>query len=84
MTLLNGGLLQFMPMYWMPLPIGVETTMTLPACLSSAKSLFGRSNEMSASPRSIRARRLPADGTMRQTMRLSLGSGPDFQLSLRS
>ena len=49
-------------MYWMPLVIGVETTLTFPACLSSAKSLFGRSNEMSASPRSISARRLPADG----------------------
>ena len=39
---------------------------------------------MSASPRSISARRLPADGTVRQTMRLTFGSGPLFQSSLRS
>ena len=39
---------------------------------------------MSASPRSISARRLPAEGTMRQTMRLIFGSGPFFQSSLRS
>ena len=39
---------------------------------------------MSASPRSSSARRLPADGTMRQTMRLTFGSGPPFHLSLRS
>src|SRR5258707_5958414 len=30
------------------------------------------------------ARRLPADGTMRQTMRLIFGSGPPTHLSLRS
>ncbi len=68
----------------MPLPIRLVTTATLPACLSSAKSLFGRSKEMSASPRSISARRLPAEGTWRQTMRLAFGSGPLFQSSLRS
>ena len=39
---------------------------------------------MSASPRSISARRLPADGTMRQMTRLTFGSGPIFQSSLRS
>ena len=39
---------------------------------------------MSASPRSKSARRLPADGTMRQITRRTFGSGPPFQLSLRS
>ena len=65
----------------MPLPIGVEATFTLPALRSSAKSFDGRLNEMSASPRSTSARRLPADGTIRQTTRFTLGSGPHFQSS---
>ncbi len=39
---------------------------------------------MSASPRSSSARRLPADGTMRHTMRRTFGSGPPVHLSLRS
>jgi hypothetical protein len=39
---------------------------------------------MSASPRSSSARRLPAEGTMRQITRLIFGSGPPVQSSLRS
>jgi hypothetical protein len=39
---------------------------------------------MSASPRSSRARRLPEDGTMRQMIFLTFGSGPPTQASLRS
>ena len=73
-----------MPMYWMPLLNGVEMMLSLPAFFSSTKSLFGNSYEMSASPRSSSARRLPADGTMRQTTRLIFGSGPPTHLSLRS
>ena len=52
--------------------------------LSSPKSFDGRSKEMSASPRSSRARRLPAEGMMRMMTRLNLSSGPFFQSSLRT
>ena len=41
--LLNGGFFTFMPMYWMPFEYGVDTMLSLPAPLSSTKSLFGRS-----------------------------------------
>src|ERR1700710_929590 len=84
LMLSNGGLVTFMPRYWMPFEYGVEMMSSLGWLLSSTKSLFGRSYEMSASPRYSNARRLPADGTMRQTMRLIFGSGPPTHLSLRS
>src|SRR5580704_9405149 len=73
-----------MPTYWMPFEYGVEMMVSLPSVFSSEKSLLGRSYDTSASPRSRSARRLPASGTMRQMMRLIFGSGPPFQLSLRS
>ena len=57
---------------------------SLPAAAISEKSLGGRSNEMSASPRSSNARRFPADGTSRTMTRLSFGSGPDFHSSNRT
>ena len=50
----------------------------------SAKSLGGRSKEMSASLRSRRARRFPAEGTSGTITFSSLGSGPDFQSSKRT
>jgi hypothetical protein len=68
----------------MPLEYGVDTMLSLPMFLSSTKSLLGRSYEISASPRSSSARRLPAEGTMRHTMRRTFGSGPPVHLSLRS
>src|SRR6516162_1773876 len=68
----------------MPFEYGVETIVSLPSDLSSEKSLFGRSYETSASPRSSSALLLPASGTMRQITRLIFGNGPPFQLSLRS
>ena len=64
--------------------IGVPTTVSFGIVLSSAKSLDGRSNDRSASPRSSRARRFPADGMMRMMTRLILGIGPFFQSSLRT
>src|SRR6516165_3223161 len=68
----------------MPFEYGVETIVSLRSDLSSEKSLFGRSYETSASPRSRSALRLPASGTIRQITRLIFGNGPPFQLSLRS
>src|SRR5260221_5889098 len=68
-----------MPMYWMALSIGVPMMESLLSPASSATSLGGRSTEMSASPRSIRARRFPAEGTMRQITRWIL-QGPRFPI----
>jgi len=51
---------------------------------SSAKSFDGRSKETSASPRSSKARRFPADGMMRMMTRRIFGIGPFFQSSLRT
>ena len=59
-------------------------TWSLPDFAISEKSLGGKSNEMSASPRSRSARRLPADGTSRTITRLSFGIGPDFHSSNRT
>src|SRR6516165_5138432 len=56
----------------MPFEYGVETIVSLPSDLSSEKSLFGRSYETSASPRSSSALLFPASGTMRQITRLIL------------
>ena len=68
----------------MPLPIGLEIIFSLPSFFISEKSLAGRSKEMSASPRSISARRLPEEGMVRQMTFLSSGSLPPTQASLRS
>ena len=68
----------------MAFSIGVPITVSLGDVLSSEKSLGGRSKERSASPRSSSARRLPAEGMMRMMTRLTLGSGPFFQSSLRT
>jgi len=68
----------------MPLPIGLEISLSFASFFSSVKSFAGRSNEMSASPRSISARRFPDDGIVRQITRLSCGSLPPTHASLRS
>jgi len=69
----------------MAVSIGLELTLTAaPSRASSLKSLGGRSKVMSMSPLSSSARRLPALGTSRCTMRRSLGKGPLFQSSLRT
>jgi hypothetical protein len=39
LTLSNGAFVTFMPIYWMPLPIGVDATLTLPACLQLGEVL---------------------------------------------
>ena len=84
MTLSNGFWLTFMPRYIIAFSIGVPITVSLGDDFSSEKSFDGRSNDRSASPRSSRARRLPADGMMRMITRLILGIGPFFQSSLRA
>ena len=39
----NGGLVTFMPIYWMPLENGSDTTSSLPLAFISWKSLNGNS-----------------------------------------
>src|SRR6185503_9275214 len=81
--LLKGGLVTFMPTYHIEFSIGTLDSLILSVFTNSWKSFGGRSNEMSASPRSSSARRLPAEGTSRRITRRIFGSGPDFQSSLR-
>src|SRR6202043_3634094 len=75
----NGGLVTLSSMHHIPFEIGVDWTATLPLALSSAKSLVGRSNEKSTSPRSINALRFPAEATPPQLPFFFLGGGRFFQ-----
>ena len=74
-----------MPMYQSAFSIGVlNTWMFFFSCAHSAKSFGGISKVMSMSPFSISARRLPAEGMSRCTMRRIFGSLPLFQSSKRA
>ena len=68
----------------MQFSMGVATTETPFFSASSLASLSDTPNDMSTSPRSIRARRVAPDGTSRTITRLTPGSGPLVHFSLRS
>ena len=80
----NGGREVLSATYQSAFGIGTPTTLSLPSLIIWSKSFGGKPVEMSASPRSSMARRVPADGTSRAMTRLIFGSGPLFQLSKRA
>ena len=83
-TLSNGGRDVLSATYHSPFGIGTPTTLTFCSLIIWSKSFGGKPVEISASPRSSMARRVPAEGTSRAMMRLSFGSGPLFQWSKRA
>ena len=83
LMLSNGAIFTFISTYHMEFSMGMPNTLTFPDLASSAKSLGGRSKDISTSPRSRRALRVAAEGTIRMMILFILGRGPFFQSSLR-
>lgn len=83
-TLSNGGFAVFSATYQSAFGIGTPETLTLPSLIICSKSRGAKPLEISASPRSSIARRVPAEGTSRAITRLIFGSGPLFHSSKRA